>query len=74
MRFSDEDSYIATFFSHESLKEILDFDIESGECFLEHYYRILDMVLVKDFNRGNLLPVIEGMIAEGDFQLVFKKI
>jgi len=68
------DKYVATFFSYDCLKNQLDADMKTDDFSLEHYYKILDMVLVKDFNSGNLYPMIEYMIAEGDFQLVFRKI
>ena len=74
VNFDNGDKYIATFFSHESLKQMLEMDIKTGEFFSEKYYRILNMVIIKDFNTGDLHQIIESMIAEGDFQLVFKKL
>jgi hypothetical protein len=74
VHFDNGDKYVATFFSYDCLKNQLDADMKTDEFSLEHYYKILDMVLVKDFNNGNLRPVIECMIAEGDFQLVFRKL
>jgi hypothetical protein len=74
VNFDNGDQYIATFFSHKSLKNMFKNDMLTGEFFSSNYYRVLNAVLVKDFNNGDLLPVIEYMIAEGDFQLIFKKL
>ena len=74
VNFDNGDKYIATFFSHESLKQMLEADIKTIEFSSGKYYRILNMVIVKDFNEGDMHHVIETMIAEGDFQLVFKKL
>lgn len=74
VHFDNGDKYIATFFSHKSLKNMFEADMHSGDFYAEHYYKILSMVLIKDFNNGNLQSVIECMISEGDFQLIFKKI
>ena len=74
VHFENGDRYSAVFFSHQSLKALIDKDahIKRNESY--EYYRILDIVLIKDFNKGNVLPVIEAMIREGDFQLIFRKI
>jgi hypothetical protein len=74
VHFDTGDRYIATFFSHKSLVDMLEMDKRSGDFYLDQYYKILDMVLIRDFNNGDLHAVIENMISEGDFQLVFKKI
>ncbi len=74
VQFDNGDKYIATFFSHKSLVDMFEMDMKSGDFYLDQYYNILNMVLVRDFNNGDLHAIIENMIAEGDFQLIFKKI
>jgi len=56
------------------LVDMFEMDMKSGDFYLDQYYKILNMVLVRDFNNGDLHAIIENMIAEGDFQLIFKKI
>jgi hypothetical protein len=74
VNFENGDRYVATFFSCKNLKKTVDADLGAFDFSSDRYYRILNMVLVEDLSKGNLLPVIESMIAEGDFQLIFKKI
>lgn len=74
VNFDNGDRYVATFFSHKALNNTIEADIQSGDFYSKQYYRILNLVLVKDFNNGDVRSVIDSMIAEGDFQLIFKKI
>jgi hypothetical protein len=74
VNFENGDQYVATFFTHKNLKKVIEADLHAFDFTSGQYYRILNMVLLENFNNGNLLPVIECMIAEGDFQLVFKKL
>lgn len=74
VRFENGDEYVATFYSYRSLEQMME-EIKSSKAFVSgRYYKILNMVVVRDFNGGDLLPVIDAMLAEGDFQLVFKKL
>jgi hypothetical protein len=74
VRFDNGDEYIATFFSFKNLQGMIEEHKQSKEYFSEEYYRLVNAVLVNDFNNNKLLSVIEHMMAEGDFQLVFKKV
>lgn len=71
--FEDGEQYVATFFSYKNLKKMLEADLKA-ESKLHEYYLIVNLVLVENFNNGNLFPVVESMIAEGDFQLAFRKL
>jgi hypothetical protein len=74
VRFDNGDEYIATFFSFKNLQGMIEEHKHSKEYFSEEYYRLVNAVLVNDFNNNKLLSVIEHMMAEGDFQLIFKKV
>ncbi len=74
VRFDSGEEYVATFFSFKNLEGMIEEHKNSKEYFSEEYYKLLNMVLVNDFNNRNLLSVIEHMIVEGDFQVVFRKI
>ena len=72
VQFESGDEYIAAFVSAKSLEKViheLDSSEETGSP-----YEILNYVLIKDFNNGDLRPIIDTMLAEGDFQIVFKKV
>lgn len=71
VQFENGDKYIAAFISAKSLENIVDELDSSGET--GNPYEILNYVLIKDFNYGDLRPIVDAMLAEGDFQLVFKK-
>jgi hypothetical protein len=72
VQFDDDVKYIATFISSESLAEVIN---ELKEATADaRTYKVLNAVLVKDFNHGDLMPVIDAMLTEGDFQLVFRKV
>jgi hypothetical protein len=74
VEFEDGEKYIATFYSCSSLEAMIKEDKLTREFHSGEYYKVLNMIVVKDFNEGNIIPVVERMIAEGDFQVVFNKI
>lgn len=74
VRFVNGDEYIATFFSFKNLESLIGAHKQSEAALTDQYYKILNAVIVHDFNHGDLLPVIEHMMVEGDFQLIFKKV
>jgi hypothetical protein len=74
VQFDNGDEYVAPFFSVKNLEGMIEEHKHSKEYFSEEYYKLLNAVLVNDFNNSKLLRVIEHMMVEGDFQVVFKKI
>lgn len=74
VRFSNGDAYVATFFSVRNLEGMLNECKETLKNHEEPFYKILNAVLVDNLQKSMLLPVIEHMIVEGDFQVVFRKI
>jgi hypothetical protein len=74
VRFADGDEYVATFFSFRNLEAMFAENRMEQEQHAEPYYKILNAVLVESLQKSKLLPVIEHMIVEGDFQVVFRKI
>lgn len=74
VQFDNGERYFATFFSCKNLESMIRELMRSPDWAPGPGYKVLDIVVVRDFNNGDLTPVIESMLAEGDFQLVFKKI
>src|SRR5687768_886612 len=71
VEFEDGNKYAATFFTSRNLERMIK-DLEQSDEFVSgQFYKLLNIVLVKDFNNGDLTPVVDEMIAEGDFQLIF---
>lgn len=74
VRFANGDEYIATFFSFKNLEAMIGAHKQSEAAVSDQYYKILNAVIVNDFNHGDLRPVIEHMMVEGDFQLIFQRV
>ena len=74
VQFDTGDQYVTTFYSYKWLEKMIEKHRASKENRSDRHYEILDIVVVNDLKDGNLLPVVEQMVAEGDFQLAFKKI
>ena len=74
VEFDNGDEYVAPFFSFKNLEGMIEEHKHSKEYLSEEYYKLLNAVLVNDFHNSKLLSVIEHMMVEGDFQVVFKKI
>src|SRR5687768_18442146 len=74
VQFENGDKYSAIFYSHKNLHNVMAEIEKSDEYSSYTYYRVLDIVLVRDFDDGDLRPVIDAMLKEGDFQVIFKKI
>lgn len=73
VEFDNGDQYVATFYSLKNLEKMINELKNDNGITSAPFYKLLNIVLVKDFNNGDLLPVIDEMIAEGDFQLIFRK-
>ena len=74
VRFDNGEEFVGAFSTFENLEVLINSRKSSPEYFSVNYYKVLNTVLVSDFCEGNLQPVIEHMILEGDFQLVFKRV
>jgi hypothetical protein len=68
VQFEDGDKYVAAFISCKSLENTIHESFEADKP-----YKVLDYILIKDFNGGDIRPIIEAMLAEGDFQVCFRK-
>lgn len=68
------ESYVAPFYSCTYLEDLLKGHKEGMEYKEGRAYMVLNEVLVRDLQKTNLKEIIERMVEEGDFQLVFKKI
>jgi hypothetical protein len=71
VQFESGAKYIAPFISCKNLENVVH-ELEENDK-ANGLYRILSAVLIKDLNPDKLAPIIEAMLAEGDFQLIFKK-
>lgn len=74
VQFDNGDEYLATFFSTEAIKGMIEKERKTKKYASGRYYKLLNAVMVSDLNNGDLFSIIEQMVAEGDFQLAFRKI
>ena len=66
--------FIATFFAYKNLEKMNKMHERNGEYLNGNFFWVDRMVFVKDISRGLILEVIEKLIDDADFNLVFKKI
>lgn len=66
--------YKANFIALKKLRKEFETHQKKATNYARQYYWSENMVIVKNMNKKNLLPMIEYMIEEGDFQLIFEKL
>ena len=74
VEFKSGERFVASFYSINKLKDFIKEVEQTDDYKSGQFYRLMELILVKDLNTENLYPVIESMLNEGDFQLVFRKI
>lgn len=74
VQFESGEEYVANFLSYSTLEHLLVDHRSSTELSNEEHYQLVNVVLVNDHAGGNLHRVIEHMLAEGDFQIAFRKL
>ncbi|HLT79446.1 MAG TPA: hypothetical protein VKZ86_00360 [Cyclobacteriaceae bacterium] len=74
VQFENGDKYVAAFYSWKNLENMIKELEPKDEYRSGRFYKVLNMVLVRDFDQGDIRPIIDAMLAEGDFQLVFRKL
>ena len=70
---NDGKKYVATFCTYKKM-ELLMNDIRSVEERPKNYLWFKNLVLVKEIEEEQIFEVVEEMIDEGDFQVLFKKL
>lgn len=74
VQLDNEDKFVANFIAIKKLVEDIETDWKTKKNPSKKYYWSRNMVIVKSLKKKELLPMIEYMIDEGDFQLVFEKL
>lgn len=68
------EKYIAAFFTYKNIELLRQQNYQNGEFLQGKYFWAKNMVLIDNFDKHNILEVIEHLIEEGDFNDVFEKI
>lgn len=63
--------YIASFITYEKLQDLILTNVKTGAYLSGRYFWSKNMVLVDSCK--NVRPIIDFMIDQGDFQLIFQK-
>ena len=66
--------YLASFFTFIKVERGREVHKREGAFLHGKYFWVEGMVLVEDLLYDNIISVVEHMLEEGDFQLVFKRI
>lgn len=74
IQLDNEDKYIANFIAIKKLVEDIEMHWKATKGPSKKYYWSKNMVIVKSLKKKELLPMIEYMIDEGDFQMIFEKL
>ncbi|MCX2743865.1 hypothetical protein OO013_08310 [Mangrovivirga sp. M17] len=65
--------YRANFICVTELEKEFEKEFNDSKNVAKKYFWSKNLVIVKNITKNDLLPIIENMIDEGDFQLIFEK-
>ncbi|WP_238918602.1 hypothetical protein [Clostridium sp. YIM B02555] len=64
----------ASFFTYSNISRLVEKNRVTGECLSGKYYWSSDMVLIDEISRKRIEEVINYLICEGKFEVIFCKI
>lgn len=70
---SDGTTWIATFFTYQNIETLRKANAESGDCLGGAYFWATDIVLIDELTRERVTEVVNHLIAEGEFELIFAR-
>ncbi|MBN1123071.1 MAG: hypothetical protein JXJ17_18500 [Anaerolineae bacterium] len=65
------DRYVATFFTLENIKSIMDKDRQTSECNSGQYFWASDMIIVEKITPEIVQSTVESLISDGEFERAF---
>lgn len=71
--FEDSSRWVASFFTYKNIQMLAERNQKTGECLQGKYFWGSDMVLVDECSRNRIEEVIEHLIKQSDFELIFSK-
>ncbi len=72
--FENGTKYVATFFTYSNIESLTIKNKQTGECMNGKYFWASDMILVDECSRANIELIINDLIKEDEFELVFRRI
>ena len=67
-------TYVATFFTLENVKSIMQRHKDTGECLGGLYFNAANMIIVKDLHESTIRLTIEDLIKEDELDVAFQRV
>lgn len=71
--FEDGSRWVASFYTYKNVQTLAEMNQQTGECLHGKYFWGSNMILVDECSRNRIEEVIEHLIIQGDFELIFDK-
>jgi len=72
--FQDGRRWVASFFSYKNIEKLTNKNKETGECYSGAYFWSSDMILIDQVSRKRIEEIIEHLIEEEEFEMIFTHI
>jgi len=70
--FEQGTKWVATFFTYQNVSSLAKKNQSTGECLNGKYFWATDMILVDELTRERIEEVVSDLIANGEFERVFR--
>jgi len=74
VQFQDSSKWIASFFTFKNIGTLVEKNKQSGECLVGKYLWSSDMILIQKCNRNQIEEVVDHIIKENMFSVLFRRI
>lgn len=74
LTFDDGSRWVATFFSYANIHTLTEKNRQTGEYLAGVHFWASDMILIDEVSRSHIEEVIQGLIRQGDFEVVFTRL
>lgn len=72
--FADGSKAIATFFTYKNIEFLRQKNKETGECLSGKFFWASNMILVEKISRQTVEEIVNHLLSEDEFYLVFEKV
>jgi hypothetical protein len=70
----DGSRWVASFFSYKNIQTLTKKNKRTGECLSGAYFWSSDMILIDQVSRQRIEEVIDHLLNEGEFEVVFTRL
>lgn len=74
VEFESGDKWVASFFTYNNINKLIEKNKCTGENLNGKYFWSSYMILIDEISRERILEVINHLISQGEFALLFKKL